>query len=282
MCANTIPASNHNNPLRGSSVADSNYKRFKCNHCAKEFEAKKEKRYCSRVCNVTYNKKHKITIPRAEYVAKMRENAVGNFVCEYCGKDSYRGMSGTNPGPSRFCSMACRTAKTVAAGDLADMARQEYRRNVLPEIEALRRIARYVEKPLIFRCNCLHCDAAMIVRRNGGLHKKVCDTCAAALLKTLRAISKAKRRAVERGVEAHSINPIAVFERDKWKCRLCGVSTPRALRGTYEPRAPELDHILPLSKGGSHTWGNVQCACRACNGAKSNKPLGQFSFDMAC
>jgi 5-methylcytosine-specific restriction endonuclease McrA len=29
--------------------------------------------------------------------------------------------------------------------------------------------------------------------------------------------------------------------------------------------APTLDHIVPLSKGGSHTYDNLQCACFRCN-----------------
>ena len=34
---------------------------------------------------------------------------------------------------------------------------------------------------------------------------------------------------------------------------------------------PSIDHITPLSKGGGHTWDNVQLLCRGCNIKKSNK-----------
>lgn len=33
---------------------------------------------------------------------------------------------------------------------------------------------------------------------------------------------------------------------------------------------PSIDHIKPISKGGSHTWDNVQLLCRGCNVIKSN------------
>lgn len=33
---------------------------------------------------------------------------------------------------------------------------------------------------------------------------------------------------------------------------------------------PSIDHITPLSKGGWHTWENVQLLCRGCNIHKSN------------
>jgi 5-methylcytosine-specific restriction endonuclease McrA len=71
------------------------------------------------------------------------------------------------------------------------------------------------------------------------------------------------------------VNPNKVFDRDRWRCQLCGCKTPRKLRGTIEANAPELDHIVPLSVGGEHSYRNTQCACRACNGAKADKPLGQ-------
>ena len=33
---------------------------------------------------------------------------------------------------------------------------------------------------------------------------------------------------------------------------------------------PSIDHIKPLSKGGNHTWSNIQLLCRGCNIDKSN------------
>lgn len=89
-------------------------------------------------------------------------------------------------------------------------------------------------------------------------------------------ISTAKRRARLRGADRENIDPFEIFERDKWRCHICGVRTLKSLRGTRQDRAPELDHILPLSKGGPHTRLNTACACRRCNVAKGDKVLGQL------
>jgi hypothetical protein len=89
-------------------------------------------------------------------------------------------------------------------------------------------------------------------------------------------IAKATRRARIRGNEYESIDPFKVFARDKWACRICGVKTPKKLRGTFEDNAPELDHIIPIAKGGPHIYENVQCACRKCNQNKSDSILGQI------
>lgn len=93
--------------------------------------------------------------------------------------------------------------------------------------------------------------------------------------KRFRRIAKGKRKALTRGARAESVDPIAVFNRDGWKCQICGCKTPQRFRGTYRGNAPELDHIVPLSRGGAHTYLNTQCACRKCNGEKSNTVYGQ-------
>lgn len=86
----------------------------------------------------------------------------------------------------------------------------------------------------------------------------------------------AEARARARGVKVdYSITNTEVFNRDGWRCQLCRRPTPRRLKGSYDGRAPELDHIVPFAAGGAHTWDNVQCACRDCNQRKGDKPLGQ-------
>ena len=51
----------------------------------------------------------------------------------------------------------------------------------------------------------------------------------------------------------------AVFARDGWVCQYCGQA------------AENLDHVMPRSRGGGHTWENVVAACRRCNSRKENR-----------
>lgn len=73
-----------------------------------------------------------------------------------------------------------------------------------------------------------------------------------------------------------AIDPFKVFERDGWRCHLCGRKTPKALRGTTNDRAPERDHIISIFDGGSDTYENSACACRRCNRKKGRKSRGQL------
>ncbi len=55
----------------------------------------------------------------------------------------------------------------------------------------------------------------------------------------------------------------AVWQRDQGRCIECGVGGP----GAYL----EFDHIIPYSKGGASTTGNVQLLCRNCNLKKGDR-----------
>ena len=54
-----------------------------------------------------------------------------------------------------------------------------------------------------------------------------------------------------------------VFKRDSFKCRICKQSGVPI----------EVDHIIPVSKGGSDLMDNLQTLCARCNRGKSNRML---------
>ena len=115
-------------------------------------------------------------------------------------------------------------------------------------------------------------------------HKRFCLKCRkkrarATQLLLHGKVNKHRHRARKYGVLYEPINPTAVFDRDGWRCQVCLVRTPRRLRGTNNPKAPELDHRVAMAVGGTHTWDNVQCCCRKCNISKSSKKiLGQHNL----
>ena len=65
----------------------------------------------------------------------------------------------------------------------------------------------------------------------------------------------------------YSITRLKLFRRDRGKCQLCGKRLEFIADYNAEDY-PTIDHIVPVSKGGRHTWDNVQLACRRCNSAK--------------
>lgn len=83
-------------------------------------------------------------------------------------------------------------------------------------------------------------------------------------------IAAQKRRALKMGVGYEVFNPVEIFERDGYICQLCGKKTRPDYKSQYHPLYPNLDHIIPLSKGGAHTRLNTQCTHRQCNAKKHN------------
>lgn len=66
---------------------------------------------------------------------------------------------------------------------------------------------------------------------------------------------------VERGKVSNRMR-FLIYERDGYRCRKCGIS------GRYTQL--EIDHIIPISKGGKSTYDNLQTLCHKCNVEKGN------------
>ena len=60
----------------------------------------------------------------------------------------------------------------------------------------------------------------------------------------------------------------AVFTRDGQTCVYCGGS------------ATSIDHVVPRSRGGTHTWDNVVAACRRCNHVKADRSLAEMGWSL--
>ena len=76
--------------------------------------------------------------------------------------------------------------------------------------------------------------------------------------------SNHRQRARIFNVYYEPVNPMQVFARDHWVCQLCGHNIDPDLKWPA-PRSRSLDHVVPMSMGGPHTYGNTQLACLECN-----------------
>lgn len=69
----------------------------------------------------------------------------------------------------------------------------------------------------------------------------------------------------------------ALYTRDNGICHICGrkcdyddfIETDGVIIAGNE--YPSIDHVIPLSKGGKHSWNNVALAHRLCNSVKADK-----------
>jgi hypothetical protein len=81
-----------------------------------------------------------------------------------------------------------------------------------------------------------------------------------------------KKRAIEFEVAFDdSITRRDVFKKGKGVCAICKLATHFESREEFSPNLATVDHIIPWTKGGSHTWENVQLCCLRCNMSKGNR-----------
>lgn len=59
-----------------------------------------------------------------------------------------------------------------------------------------------------------------------------------------------------------------LIERDGGQCYLCGDVVLFELHYN-DAKYPTIEHVIPIAKGGTHSWDNVKVACRDCNSRKS-------------
>ena len=228
-----------------------------CENCGKVFRARRDRTtYCSRECAfedqptekacASCGKAYRRGYSR-DYCSERCLERGRPLQCIWCGDSYYGRVEG-------YCSDECRKAK----------ARQDYYDNFVSVQETNEPVALVCpECGKVFECNYhaarrVYCSDKCANRKQGRN-------------------ANHRRRARQYGNgESDSIDSIAVFKRAKWRCEWCGVSTPKSFRGTIKDRAPELDHIVALANGGTHTWDNVQCLCRKCNGEKGASDAGQL------
>lgn len=76
-----------------------------------------------------------------------------------------------------------------------------------------------------------------------------------------------KKKSVSRKVGVSQKLRFEIFQRDNFTCQYCGKTREE------DKVKLELDHIMPISAGGTDDFHNLTTSCRDCNQGKSNKVI---------
>lgn len=251
-----------------------------CAVCGKQAERAKPAKYCSTECKERAKSRRRAGSPggwrsgrHSPKTKQCRACSASFVVIDNSGK--------------RFCSPTCREEWDAVPRVPVSFTLSKFR---CQECEA-----RFVPAQSNSRFCSLRCSqvASQKERTAGSRGERQCPECGVSFIppygrahssycsnecahRSNRRVRRKIERARLRSAKVEAVNPTKVFERDGWRCHLCGCKTPRRLRGSFDDRAPELDHIVPLSQGGEHSYRNTACACRKCNGAKADSSKGQL------
>ena len=245
-----------------------------CEHCKCAFKTtRKASRFCSAKCgNVKRKRTEKVT-------------------CEGCNTT----FLPKNPHYRRFCSRACAfknfgqwlkpqpvksivNVRALLSGLKYCAACQYIHASASPYCSDCRPSATYTRmlesckekyrKTQSLYLSCRHCKKTF--ERKSYTHKpRYCKPCADAISRLQKREAKARRRAYTKGLTVNRACYVQVCERASWCCEICYCMTD-ASADTTNDVYPNIDHIIPLAKGGVHAACNLQLLCRKCNLVKSD------------
>lgn len=242
---------------------------MKCINCGKEIVLFKGKRgpkpkYCSGYCKGRY---------RYLYPEKVRRAPADKKICSVCGASftSYHKKQ-------RLCSVKCRglssrifkgtTRECVVCGNVFELRSRDAKCcssdcQIILTNRKLKENGTRTERTL--KKECVICGTVYYVSPFHGYSTYCSKACAD------RAWNY-KKRAAKALVESEYYSVQEIYERDKWRCQICGKKVSPKLKWPHTKSA-SIDHITPLSKGGINTKDNVQLAHLGCNSAKRNRNI---------
>lgn len=235
-------------------------------------------RECRRACPAPYG-------PRPGAPSRER-------TCEHCGA-TYQARWLNKP--QRFCTPACRTRASrrtplsrpcKRCGTEFAIDAKNSRRTYCSATCAVE-ASRKARSCRIYIVDCGECGRPFVARPQ---HKKMCSAECRKARQARRYHDNPKyrndiiasnhaRRANKLGLGDHRITLAYLIERDKGRCQMpvCQFRSRKVAAlgaGKRNPRGPSIDHIIPLSRGGTHTLDNVQLAHLKCNRVKHNTGAG--------
>lgn len=238
-----------------------------CKHCGKKFKPDNNaQKYCSPECR---NEK-KREFDRIRHRLNRKKNSNIIKMCEHCGKEFK-----THNEDQRFCSVSCvanytqnaekyyKTCKYCGKNFIGKMNSEYCSEECKKE---------FFRKPK-FYIKCEECGKIYLTNREDS---KTCSTKCSKRRQRRRDRLIRDERLKQNKDSDWDITLSKLIKRDKNKCHICGGECDEndyiikdgvfIVGKTY----PSIDHLIPISKGGTHTWDNVKLAHHYCNSVKND------------
>jgi len=197
--------------------------------------------------------------------------------CVGCGSrfNERRGLRGRRIGRGEFCTPECKRAhKPITEHEVVQTRRLLFRASMRVNFSPKK-----LKTPLVAGPCCV--CGELLVARQRTKHALHCDGCVTEAQRAVRKADQDRRKARQRG--AFKTAPVyrrKVFERDKWRCHICGDRIDKSLRAPDRGSAT-LDHIVPLAFGGEHTMHNIKAAHYGCNSSRGHHAEFQTTLTIA-
>ena len=229
-----------------------------CEECGVTFNQKiSGQKFCSNRCRGRHNKR----------------NNGPERKCFYCEKafNSYR--------DKKYCSNKCHESHVSSIRTMKQIEKDAQRKD-----KEVTKLVNCLHNILARTKTCSHCKKEFILQKNVSGHKYCSDECKAEGYRIIRRKHKRKNRLnkdkrwTTNGKMDYSITLDKLHKRDEGICYLCNEPTDYNDFVITDTNAfiagnnyPSIDHVLPIAKGGLHSWDNIKLAHRICNSIKRDK-----------
>jgi hypothetical protein len=253
-CEETYRVSTHPDENSRSWYCSKKCGTHSCSECGDPFLPLVRRGPSQRACSPQCQEARDRRLSR-ERVAKTRSSTRSHTSCLRCGKQL------TGRRDSKFCSAICR---------------EVHHRRRLPEPLADRMCAlpecgkQFKPRRSLQRC-CCEKHGKLLNGREGRAFGRHAPT----VWNDKRRDAYHRRRALKKaGTVGRPVVNSEIYERDGWRCGVCGKRVDKKLRWPH-PKSATLDHVVPISQGGSHEPANVRLAHALCNTARGNRGGGE-------
>ncbi len=244
-----------------------------------------------------YVNQHGSDEDREEYFKNQFENKFPNFIyhssyttidgyfnmeCRKCGHIQSRNAQTVRP--SRHKELQCDGCVAID-----NKHKEEQRIIALKQREKLLNLKRYQreetirlkreeqEKKTHAQKVCPECGKVFISSRSNQIY--CCIECTKKRNNRVKDINR-RRSIKENGKVNWDITLQKLIKRDKNRCYICGGKCDlndyeKDIDGNFivGKNYPSIDHLIPVSKGGTHTWDNIKLAHHYCNTIKNNNDI---------
>lgn len=235
--------------------------------------------------------------PNLEYVSgyKGKESNRVLFKCKICGHINDVGEFQVGRTEKKLACKGCKEREKNKKEAIRKAKKQkeiEERNLIRLKMKFLKQLKKRLDREKKKRIvKCKECGKEFITYKSNS--KFCCNKCGKMDNNRRNKIKNNKKRYKRmrtNGKIEWTISLNRLVKRDNGICKICGkpIDVNDFIvdsKGTIicGEDYPSIDHILPISKGGTHTWNNIQLAHRGCNSKKNDKLVkceitGQIKF----
>jgi len=278
-----------------------------CNICNSEFTTTQSKALC---CSDECRSKRRVECAKEKDYRKSY-----TYICSFCGIEYHPKTKNRNKYCSRECSFADLKNKSelnIARKDLVKTLNKPIN-DLIKTLSLIKECRVCGEKFMGKNKSSTVCSKECYLKRNNAnSYKRLCKVCGKEFEKkygmngirgfcsdkckqlnekeTQKKAIKNRKHKLKKGEDGYGLYLTPLIKRDRGICQICGLLVDKKDYKITEKgyfiagdNYPSIDHICPISKGGKHSWNNVQLAHFHCNTMKSNKLIfesanGQMSF----